>query len=365
MGSDRALCLRGGLVWQPDGTWQRRNLWVRGGRIVTVARGARTIDARGWYIAPGFIDLHLWGGPVQRSRELVRNGTTGFLITVGPEAPRTWLARIAAYAAAPTDGAALLGLHLEGPYINRAMAGALPRRALRPARPAELRRALTAAQGRVRLVTLAPEAVGARDAIRLLRRAQVAASLGHTAASFAQARDAIEAGARSATHLLNRMRPPQALDPGTAGAALLDERVMVQLICDGVHVAPEVVRLAVQVAGTERVILVTDAVASGRGAVYRAGRLAPARRYGLPGLAGSTLTMMQAVRNVVRWGAATLGEAIRMASLNPARLIGVARRKGGLEAGQDADLVVFDRAFRVQLTMAGGRVVYQPGASRN
>lgn len=345
--------LVGGRLWQPDGTWVRGEVWIARGRIVARASQPRELVVRGWYVAPGFIDLHLWGKPAARSRAIIRHGTTGFLSTVGPDAHRRWLRQIGRDAQAPTDGAQLLGLHLEGPYLNRALAGALPHRWMRAARLEELRRALRAARGRVRLVTVAPETRGALDAVRELREHRVVASLGHTAATLAEANDAFRAGATTVTHLFNRMRPASPRDPGAIGAALFDERVLVQLICDGVHVAPGVVRRLVEVVGTERIALVTDAVPSAtrtrRAAYTRHGRLA-----------GSTLTMMQAVRNMVRWGAATLGEAVRMASHNPARLLGLTR-KGSLEVGQDADLVVFDRAYRVRLTAVGGRILYRSG----
>ena len=213
------------------------------------------------------------------------------------------------------------GYHLEGPYLNSRLAGALGRRACRPrVRLRELTDLIEAGRGRVRLMTIAPELPGAIAAIRWLRRHGVVGSLGHTDATYAQARRAIEAGATSATHLFNRMCSWHHRDPGVIGAILEDARVSVQVILDGVHVHPSAFRLLVQAVGPGRIILATDAVIDD---ARRQGLLYSRQAYYTAGgvLAGSALSLPAAMRHAVRWGGVTLPQARAMASTNPARLL--------------------------------------------
>ncbi len=261
-----------------------------------------------------FIELHVWGDPHVVARRL--EPRTLFLAAVGPADLSGW--RRSTRAPLPTT---CLGFHLEGPYLNPAMAGALDRRAIRPrVQLRELAGLVESGSGRVRMMTIAPELPGALDGIRWLRRHGVVVSLGHTDATYAQAKRAIDAGATSATHLFNRMRAWQHREPGVVGAILDDARVSAQLILDGVHVHPAAFRWAVRVAGPRRILLTTDNVSAvvdrwhlrrRQGAYYT--------QRGV--LAGSMLTLSVAVRNAVRWGGVTLAEARAMATTQPARLL--------------------------------------------
>jgi len=207
----------------------------------------------------------------------------------------------------------------------------------------------------VRLVTIAPELPGSSEAIAWCRRRGITVSLGHSDADGAAAVQAVAAGARAVTHVFNGMRPFHHRNPSLLDVALTDPRLVAMAICDGVHVSPSAFRPLVQAKGPDRIALVTDSirfqggdVVNRRGAYYT--------RHGV--LAGSALTMIEAVRNAVRLGGVSLEDAVRMASEIPARLIGD-RSRGALAVGQRADLVVFDRRFRVQMTIVGGQVVYQ------
>jgi N-acetylglucosamine-6-phosphate deacetylase len=218
------------------------------------------------------------------------------------------------------------------------------------------------AAGPVRLMTLAPELPGAPEAIARLVDAGVVASVGHTDATYAQAMAAFDAGARHATHLFNGMRPFHHREPGVIGAALDRTDVTCELICDGEHVAPAAIRLVRRLKGVDRTALVTDAMsAAGLGdGDYRIGALPVRVRGGraeLAGtgtLAGSTLTMGAAVRTAVRLAGLSLGDALRMASATPARVLGLEASKGALAAGFDADLVVLDDDLAVSATMVSG-----------
>ena len=332
---------------------------VSHGRIAAIRRsaprGARTISVRG-YLAPGFIDLHVWGPPETVSRDAARAGTTAFLTTLGPEPPRDLLRHVIERAGAqPRDGAACVGLHLEGPFVNPARAGALSRRRMRPPAIAELARLAQAARGRLRLVTFAPELRGAGSAIRWCRRHQIIASLGHSVADAETAYEAVDAGAVAITHVFNGMQPLHHREPSLLNAALTDDRVTTMVIADGVHVGPSALKLLLQAKGPARIALVTDSVRrQGWDVIARGG--AYYTRGGV--LAGSRLTMIEAVRTMVERVGVSLIDAMRMASEVPARLLRLGSR-GALRVGARADLVVFDRQFRVRLTLVGGRVVYQ------
>ena len=337
-------------------------LCIARGRIAAIRarppRGAKTIDAHDCYVAPGFVDLHIWGKPDVLSRELVRSGTTAFLTTLGPE-PEAQFARDIARRATmfQTDGAQCLGFHLEGPFVNPARGGALPKRWMRAPTASALNQLWRASDERIRLMTIAPELPGARAAIAWCRKHRVTASLGHSDADAAIATQAIGAGATAVTHVFNGMRPFHHRQPSLVDVALTDSRLTAMAILDGVHISPSAFRLLVKVKGIERVALVTDAIRhAGWDVVKRGG--AWYRRDGT--LAGSALTMMQAVRNAVTMGGVTLSEAVRMATEVPARLLGD-RARGALALGRRADLVIFDRQFHVQMTIVNGRIVYQRG----
>jgi N-acetylglucosamine-6-phosphate deacetylase len=335
---------------------------LRGGRIAALRRraprGARTISVGGAFVAPGLIDLHVWGDPAVVSRDAARAGTTAFLTTLGPEPPGT-LRRHAAERARvrALAGAECLGVHLEGPFVNPARGGALPRAGMRAPTVAELARLQRAARGRIRLVTFAPELRGAQAAIAWCRRHGVVASLGHSIAPARVAREAVAAGARAVTHVFNGMPSLHHREPSLLDVALADQRLTAMVIADGVHVGAAALRLLRRTKGPARVALVTDSirrqgwdVVKRRGAFYR--------RTGV--LAGSDLTMLGAVQTMVRDAGVSLPEAVAMASTVPARLLGL-RGRGQLRVGARADLTVFDGRFRPRLTIVLGHLAYVRG----
>ena len=336
---------------------------------------AERVDLGGSALAPGFLDLHYHGGLVlgapercaaalpDAARELLCAGVTGFLPTTVAWPEPELLARVAALAEACTgdagDGAAPLGLHLEGPWISAQAAGAQPPAGLRDFDPAEGARVFERAHGLLRMVTLAPELPGAAALLAELARRGIVAALGHSQADAQQVDDAVERGARHVTHLFNAMSGFHHRAPGLAGAALADDRLSCDLICDGVHVHPAAVRLAAR-AKRERLLLISDRVAAGAG--FGAGELVDdgtALRLADGRLAGSRLLLDRAVHNAERFGAMTRIEAVAAASLRPARLLGIERERGTLRPGARADLVVLDAAGRVAETWLAGRRAYQ------
>ena len=334
-------------------------LKVSGGRIAAMRRSApragRRMMLRGAFLAPGFVDLHVWGDPAIVSREAVQAGCTGFLSTLGPEPPAKLLRHVEERASAAPIGAACLGLHLEGPFLNPERSGALPKRWMRRPSVRELERLAKAARGGLRVITIAPELRGGDEAIRWCRRHGVIASLGHSQAKAGEALGAVESGAQAVTHVFNGMPPLHHRAPSLLDIALTDPRLIAMVILDGVHVSAHAFRLLFRAKGAGGVALVTDSIRHQGWEVRR--RLgAYYTRHGV--LAGSNLTMIRAVRNAVVSGGASVAEAAEMASATPARLLGL-RDRGRLAQGARADLVSFDERFRVRLTMVGGRVAFE------
>ncbi len=370
--SQRVLC--------PDGT-RPGTVVIQEERIAgvdpdTPPSGGRgdVVDLGERWLVPGYIDGHVHGGGgaqfnttdveevAAAARFHARHGTTGLLATT-VAAPLEELGT-ALHAIARCAAPNLLGVHLEGPFLSRQRPGAMDPALFLDPDCALLQRLLE--RGGVRLMTLAPELPGALELIERLVRAGVVASVGHTSAGDADVRAAVRAGACAATHVCNAMPPFHHRDPGTVGAVLDMPEISCELICDGMHVDPIAMRMIYRAKGAEGLRLVTDAMAAagmpdgdyrlgGRPVTVAGGR---AMLQGGESIAGSTLTMEAAVQNAVRLLHAPVEEAVRMASSNPARLLGLQGRKGELSAGLDADLVVLDEQLAVQATMVAGEWMF-------
>lgn len=384
--------LTGARVLTPDEEIERGTVVIDDGRILEVGAdlrlppGAEVTELPGTTLVPGFIDIHVHGGggfslatpePEEISsyaRWVVAAGVTSFLASVvagTPEEGEASLRAVAEVAGPVADGANLAGAHLEGPFVNHVRRGALPESWLRAPEPALLRRFVDAAGGHLRLLTMAPELPGAGAVMEETLRAGCAVALGHTDASYEQAREAFKAGARHLTHAFNAMRPLHHRAPGPLGAALEADGVIVELIADGVHVHPVAARLLLLARGTANIALVTDGVAPAglpQGTFRMGGQEAQLSqsRVTLPDgtIAGGAATMDSIVRNIVEWGLAPLSEAIRMASTIPARVLGLGDRKGRITPGYDADLVALDTELAVVQTWVGGQMVHQRRSDR-
>lgn len=342
--------------------------------------GELVIDLTDRWLVPGYIDGHVHGGGGGQfnspdrdeiatvARFHARHGTTALLATTVAAPPDELAAALTAIAGAcghggPAGGAEILGAHLEGPWLSPRRPGAMdPACFLHPDR-AVVRQLRTACSGVLRQVTLAPELPGALELIGELAGDGVLVSLGHSDAGFEQVQAAVAAGARSATHVFNAMAPLHHRAPGLLGAALDLEQINCELIADGVHVSAPAMRLVRRAKGAGGLRLVTDAMA-GAGmpaAEHRLGTRPVLVRDGRAtlvdgeSLAGSTLTMDVAVRNAVALLGLSVGEAVSLASANPARVLGVEGRKGAIAPGRDADLAVLDDGLRCVATMVGGR----------
>jgi N-acetylglucosamine-6-phosphate deacetylase len=345
---------------------------VEGDRIVSVEPDPTVTDRR--IVAPGFVDLQVNGGhgidfgeEPERIGEvaswLPQTGCTAFLPTIvssfGDRYRRVFEALPAAFG---VPGARVLGLHLEGPFLAPGKKGAHALDAIEAADDALFDELL--GEDSVRLVTLAPDRAGALDRIARLVERGVLVSLGHTEATFEQFEAGVAAGARMATHLFNAMSQLEGRAPGAVGAALVDERVTVGLIADGVHTHPANLVLTVRAKGIDTIALVSDMMAAAGmpPGSYSLNDIpvtvdATSARLVDGRLAGSILTMDSAVRNMTAWGGVSLADALTMASTVPALLLG-RDDLGALAPGKAADLVVLDADLQVTETWIAGELVY-------
>ncbi|HSJ07679.1 MAG TPA: N-acetylglucosamine-6-phosphate deacetylase [Longimicrobiales bacterium] len=361
-------------------------LLVRRGRIAwtgpaTAAPVAENVlDAGGRTLIPGLIDVHVHGaggadvmdGTVESldamARTLASLGTTAFLgtATVLPDGRNDHL-RVAAAATGRRPAAAeLLGLHLEGPFINPARVGGLPPECVWPPTPAAVDDILAVTDAALRMITLAPELDGGLDAVRRFAAAGVIPSLGHSDATCEEASAGIVAGIPHVTHLYNAMRGFHHREPGPLVAIHEAEHVTVQIVSDDVHVGRDAVRWTSRIFGTHRCVTVTDGIRTtglpdgtyefgGRTFISEGGT---ARR-GDGALIGTSLPLLEIVRRFRDYTGCSLAEAVATATAVPARLLGLADRKGGLAVNMDADLVLLDADGSVHATLVAGEVVHR------
>ena len=366
---------------------------VEGSRITGVGHrdmmrlpaGATDFVASGMTIVPGFVDLHIHGAGGHDVMEgsaraldrvtstVARHGTTSIVattVTASVEDTCHSLEGIARYihahesvdeaAESSKPAAEILGMHLEGPFISKARRGVHPPDAI--ARPSveTLDKFVKAADGMVRILTIAPELPGAMQLIAHAVAAKIVVALGHTDADYEQTRAAIEAGARHSVHFFNAMRPFSHRDPGIIGAILTDPDVTAEVIADLVHVSGPAIQVLIGTKGFDSVLLASDGIAATgmQDGNYRLGNFEVTVKDGVARnsegkLAGSTLTLDRAIRNVVGLGV-PLTDAVRMATVLPARRLGLAGKKGIIAAGADADLVALTADLRVGAVMTRG-----------
>lgn len=381
------LVLSGADLVLPDVVQPAGTLVIDGDRIVQIgAAGAMGLaggaaDLTGHVIVPGFVDVHVHGiegrdtlddgdAVAEIAARLPKYGTTAFCPTTvacDPQKLREVLGRIAAIRDNPPSSAArVLSAHLESNFINPRYKGAQPEACLcLPEEGSDVIAEIERAGPNVAIVTLAPELDGAIDLIRRLVASGRRVSLGHSGATFAQARAAIDAGARHATHLFNRMPPMGHREPGLAGAILASPEVAAEIICDGIHVHPQMVRVAVRAKGVAHVMAITDSVAAaglGDGATAFLGGRRICVRSGAAyldddTLAGSVATMDQAFRFLVRDVGLSLPEAARLCATTSASELGLAGI-GAITNGAIADLVVLGPDLQVRRTYVGGQLVH-------
>jgi N-acetylglucosamine-6-phosphate deacetylase len=378
----RLVALRGQVVTDYE-VWPEGSVLLEGGYIREVSPSDSQLadevhEHEDSLLLPGFVDLQVNGAfgvdvatepsrVAELSEKLLSTGTTAYLPTVisSPESLyEEVLPRLAAATGGPASGAEVLGVHLEGPFINPRKRGAHAAAHVVPPDPGLLARLLDLAP--VRMITVAPELEGSGELMTLALRRGVAVSAGHSDAPFELAYEAFDASVAGVTHLFNAMSAMHHREPGLPGAAFAHPRVVCGLIADGLHVHPEMVGLTFLMLGPDRLCLTTDAIAAaGMGdgeyrlatrTVYMDGGVP---RLGSGAIAGSVLTMGGAFRNILAFTGCTVPEAARMASTAPARLIGEGKRKGRLAPGYDADVTVLAPDLSVEAVWRAGEPVYE------
>ena len=339
------------------------------------------IDASGSYIAPGFIDLHVHGGGgadtmdgTPGSLEKIAEthcsfGTTSFLpttMTMDRDTIIKSLQNIRKVSIRGTGTSEILGIHIEGPYINPEKKGCHREEDIIKPTVEKFTELNESAGGLIKIVTIAPEVEGAIDFIKWLTGIRIIASAGHSNAKYDKVKEAVEAGLSQVTHIFNAMGGLHHREPGLAGAALSIDELYAELIADCIHVHPAVMKVMIDSKGTDKVLLITDAIRA-TGIDVEISELGGQKvivkdkqaRLEDETLAGSTLTMDSAVRNLVEKVGISIPDAIKMATINPARSIGVEKRKGSIEPGKDADIVLLNRDLEVDMTIAKGKIIYQ------
>ena len=351
---------------------------VKPRRQMEVPASTRHFDFPEMTLAPGFIDVHIHGNAGHDvmeaddsalsviERSMAKHGVTTYLPTT-VSAPEERILRALEHlrkAVSRTDareGARPLGIHLEGPFISFAKRGVHPPDDLVQPSVEKFERFWQASGGTLRMMTIAPELPGATETIRHAKKLGVHSSLGHSDATSAQAQEGMAAGADHATHTFNAMRALDHREPGILGVALTNDRLTADIIADGIHVDPSMVKLFLAAKGPEHAILITDAIsATGMGdGRYKLGGLeveVKGDRCDYQGkLAGSVLTLDRAVRNTMNFAGWTMQQALRLVTENPARLLGMTSQKGNIAPGNDADLVVLTPTGEVVQTFVAGR----------
>jgi N-acetylglucosamine-6-phosphate deacetylase len=339
---------------------------------MTLPAGAQEISVVDFTAIPGFLDVHIHGagghdvmegsGEAMSvvARTLARHGTTSFVattVTAGVDDTCRSVEGIARFISqqlkTSDPRAEVLGIHFEGPFLSKARRGVHPSEHLQLPSADLLERLLQAASGNARILTLAPELLGAAPCIDAARIAGVVVAMGHTDATYEQARAAISRGVHHAVHVYNAMRPFSHRDSGVIGAVLTSSEVTAELIADGVHVEEAAMRLLLQAKGPGGVILISDGIsATGMpDGKYNLGKFEVIVSNGVcrnaeGKLAGSTLTLDRALRNIVALGV-PLADAVPMLTANPAKLLGIEFKKGALRAGADADIVLLDQNLHI------------------
>jgi N-acetylglucosamine-6-phosphate deacetylase len=380
-------------LWNGTSLLDRPVVAIEDGRITSIATResgelpagtqTRVLDYPGATLAPAFLDVHIHGAAGHDVMEatpealsaigifLASHGTGSFLATTVTAPVDTTLHALSGLAKLlaqpPVEGQARpLGIHLEGPFLSHTKRGVQPAEHLLAPDLGLFDRLFEAAEGHVRLMTLAPELPGAPELTAHASARGVRVSLGHSNATAAETRAAIAAGAVSATHTFNAMRPLDHREPGILGTVLTTDSLFAELICDGIHTAPELVKLWWRAKGPERAILVTDAMsATGMpDGEYQLGGLAVQVANGKATaggvLAGSVLTLDRALANFVEFTGAPLDQALRLLTANPAAMTGLGAQAGSLAVGQPANLVALDVAGRLVASIQNGQPLAGP-----
>lgn len=348
---------------------------------VVIPDNCKTIDVSGRLICPGFVDLLIHGGQGygftdgteegfgKISQYFLEHGSTTILASLYAKPEEELLEnirRLANYIKNNPDSN-IRGIHMEGPYLNKEFKGAMNESFLWKPTVESWNKMWEASQGLIKMMTIAPELPGAIEVMRSAASVGVVLSIGHSSANYHEIEVAIDNGAAHVTHMFNAMKPLNHRNPGVTLSALLREELKIQLIADTYHVHPAVMEFLLKVKHARGIILITDSIKPGgmhEGEEFEFANQKVRIKGGKAMLddgtiAGSSLTMNKAIKNMIEYSGARLTEALRMSSLNGAKVIGLAKKVGVLTVGKDADIVVLDRDFNVEMTLLRGKIRHQ------
>lgn len=380
------LLIKAATIYSEKGVIDRGDLLIKNGIITAVSKtplrleeSVETIDGTGLTILPGFIDGHIHGANGADTMDateialstiataLPKEGTTSFLattITQSHDEIGRALENIATYKGASGE-AALLGAHLEGPFIHQAKKGAQPAHYIVPGNIGLFKQWQQIAKGNIKTVTLAPECDD-DGLISYLHERGVNVSAGHTTANYKQMIVAIQQGVRQITHLANAMTGIHHRDVGAVGAAFLRKELMVEVIADEIHLAPEMLEISFNQIGSDRIMLITDAMRAKllRDGMYDLGgqvvQVKDNRAILADGtLAGSIVTMIDNVRHLLKISGVTLSDIVKMTAENAAKQLHIFDRKGSIRVGKDADLAIIDKNIKIKYTICQGIIAYE------
>ncbi len=380
MNSQPNVVLKSARLVLPDRVVEDGAVVIESGLIASLEaqKSSSGIDLSGLTILPGFIDVHIHGavgidvmeaspdGLKKISAYLASQGVTGWLATLVPGSDENYASVSAAVGESMNDseGARLLGIHYEGPFVNSAQCGALHTEYFKTYSSPKDLDTLPVPEHSVRMTTMAPEVEGGIELVRELKRRGWVISIGHTRADLQVLEDACAAGARHMTHFMNAMAPLHHRNPGPIAWGLSHDDVTVDLIADGIHLDPFMLRVLMKLKGAGNITLISDAIAAagkgdgdyqiwGETITVKNGRTANAAG----SIAGSVISMLDAVKLLHSLGV-SYTDLAQMAATNPAKLLGVADECGSIEIGKRADLVAIDESGNVRLTMIGGKIVH-------
>lgn len=369
------MIIKNALVFTEKEVFEKKDLYIRGERLAEDAAPDEILDAEGLYAIPGLIDIHLHGcmgydfcDGTDKALETIAEYQAGCGVTAFTPAsmtlPEETLEKIFQNAAAcrPEKGAIFCGIHMEGPFFSKEKKGAQNGEFLRAPDIAVFERLFEASKGMIKIVDIAPELENAASFIRAAAAKNVMVSVAHTTADYETAKQAFENGARHVTHLWNAMPAFTHRAPGVIGAAC-EAECTVELICDGIHIHPAVVRAMYKMFGADRIVLVSDSMCAAglSDGEYTLG----GQRVGVKGrtatlsngtIAGSVTNLMECLRRAVRFGI-PLAQAVKTAAVNPARVIGMESEMGSLSIGKLANIVLLDKDLNVERVLIRGKVV--------
>lgn len=386
------LALTGARIITPFRIIEKGTIVIKGPKIyelgkisdVVIPSDAEIIDVSGKMITPGFVDLLVHGGVGSGfsdgeyyhfdkiSQYFMRHGTTTMLASLYAKPEKELLKTIenlANYIIMHPESN-IYGIHMEGPYLNKAFKGAMNENYLWTPTVESWRKMWEASQGLIKIMTIAPELPGAIEVMRAAAQEGVVLSIGHSMATYSEIEVAIDNGAAHVTHMFNAMKQLHHRQPSVALGALLRDELKIELIADTYHVHPAVMEFLLKVKKASGIILITDSIKPGGMHEGEETEFADQKVKVQGGkavledgtIAGSSLTLNKAIKNMIEFANAKITESVRMASLNGAKVLNIENRKGILAAGKDADLVVMDSDFNVEMTIMRGKIVYKKEA---